>query len=132
MRGLASVGAVVLHRFVDVRVSSRIDIFLTVSGFLFSAMLLREAAENDGRIDFLRYFGRLFRRILAPAAVVIIATTIAALFILPFTLHTQMLREAVASILYYVNLELITSEEHTSELQSRGHLVCRLLLETNN
>src|SRR5690625_5945764 len=24
------------------------------------------------------------------------------------------------------------SEEHTSELQSRGHLVCRLLLETNN
>src|SRR5690625_2420021 len=24
------------------------------------------------------------------------------------------------------------SEEHTSELQSRGHLVCRLLLETRN
>src|SRR5690625_7022131 len=24
------------------------------------------------------------------------------------------------------------SEEHTSELQSRGHLVCRLLLENNN
>src|SRR5690625_4885534 len=31
-------------------------------------------------------------------------------------------------------LELVhslRSEEHTSELQSRGHLVCRLLLETN-
>src|SRR5690625_6292365 len=26
-------------------------------------------------------------------------------------------------------LELSRSEEHTSELQSRGHLVCRLLLE---
>src|SRR5207253_5548072 len=26
-------------------------------------------------------------------------------------------------------LETIRSEEHTSELQSRGHLVCRLLLE---
>src|SRR5690625_6709158 len=26
-------------------------------------------------------------------------------------------------------LELKRSEEHTSELQSRGHLVCRLLLE---
>src|SRR5690625_6836491 len=24
------------------------------------------------------------------------------------------------------------SEEHTSELQSRGHLLCRLLLENNN
>src|SRR5690625_5444822 len=44
------------------------------------------------------------------------------------------------SIQYYHELELSTpmvnfngaltrSEEHTSELQSRGHLVCRLLLE---
>src|SRR5690625_1511068 len=28
--------------------------------------------------------------------------------------------------------EKVRSEEHTSELQSRGHLVCRLLLETKN
>src|SRR5690625_6424315 len=27
------------------------------------------------------------------------------------------------------NLDVFRSEEHTSELQSRGHLVCRLLLE---
>src|SRR5690625_1582552 len=30
------------------------------------------------------------------------------------------------------DLESIRSEEHTSELQSRGHLVCRLLLEKKN
>src|SRR5439155_26173152 len=29
-------------------------------------------------------------------------------------------------------LILLRSEEHTSELQSRGHLVCRLLLEKKN
>src|SRR5690625_6642003 len=29
----------------------------------------------------------------------------------------------------YVQQKLERSEEHTSELQSRGHLVCRLLLE---
>src|SRR5207253_11313750 len=29
-------------------------------------------------------------------------------------------------------LFLLRSEEHTSELQSRGHLVCRLLLEKKN
>src|SRR5437870_8418353 len=29
-------------------------------------------------------------------------------------------------------LESTRSEEHTSELQSRGHLVCRLLLEKKN
>src|SRR5439155_9218879 len=28
-----------------------------------------------------------------------------------------------------VRLRFLRSEEHTSELQSRGHLVCRLLLE---
>src|SRR5207253_11027861 len=28
-----------------------------------------------------------------------------------------------------VGHEIVRSEEHTSELQSRGHLVCRLLLE---
>src|SRR5690625_5472595 len=31
-----------------------------------------------------------------------------------------------------VTKALSSSEEHTSELQSRGHLVCRLLLEKNN
>src|SRR5207253_10343131 len=29
-------------------------------------------------------------------------------------------------------LGVLRSEEHTSELQSRGHLVCRLLLEKKN
>src|SRR5437870_11432355 len=32
----------------------------------------------------------------------------------------------------YVNTYGMRSEEHTSELQSRGHLVCRLLLEKKN
>src|SRR5258707_6045988 len=31
-----------------------------------------------------------------------------------------------------IELAGIRSEEHTSELQSRQHLVCRLLLENNN
>src|SRR5690625_5649062 len=31
-----------------------------------------------------------------------------------------------------LDFNLIRSEEHTSELQSRGHLVCRLLLEKKN
>src|SRR5690625_6347899 len=31
-----------------------------------------------------------------------------------------------------VSSEAPRSEEHTSELQSRGHLVCRLLLEKKN
>lgn len=110
IRGLAILGVVVFHLFGNGRVSGGIDIFLTVSGFLFTAMLLRETAENHGRINFLAYFGRLFRRIFAPAAIVIMTTTIAGMLILPYTQHMQMLREAVASLLYYENLELINSQ----------------------
>src|SRR5699024_765902 len=110
IRGLAILGVVVFHLFGNGRVSGGIDIFLTVSGFLFTAMLLRETAENHGRINFLAYFGRLFRRIFAPAAIVIMTTTIAVMLILPDTQHMQMLREAVASLLYYENLELIDSQ----------------------
>src|SRR5690625_6742738 len=43
-----------------------------------------------------------------------------------FQFHTIGL---IYSWLYLRVLNQIRSEEHTSELQSRGHLVCRLLLE---
>src|SRR2546429_7344578 len=39
---------------------------------------------------------------------------------------------ALAPILPFVTDHLWRSEEHTSELQSRLHLVCRLLLEKKN
>src|SRR5690625_6289448 len=41
----------------------------------------------------------------------------------------QQQRVAIARALVTSPPVLLRSEEHTSELQSRGHLVCRLLLE---
>src|SRR5690625_6510779 len=38
----------------------------------------------------------------------------------------------IIPLLFHSVLILFRSEEHTSELQSRGHLVCRLLLEKKN
>src|SRR2546422_6557799 len=37
--------------------------------------------------------------------------------------------EPLGGVIHGMLLELVRSEEHTSELQSRLHLVCRLLLE---
>src|SRR5690625_5787985 len=37
-----------------------------------------------------------------------------------------------ADVIQIEKRDLLRSEEHTSELQSRGHLVCRLLLEKKN
>src|SRR5690625_6435580 len=40
-----------------------------------------------------------------------------------------MVPNALGPVLVTVSFGIPRSEEHTSELQSRGHLVCRLLLE---
>src|SRR5690625_1590290 len=48
--------------------------------------------------------------------------TIELLTRLPMTINAGLIKDLI-------NFEITRSEEHTSELQSRGHLVCRLLLE---
>src|SRR5690625_3755700 len=107
VRGLAILGVVLFHLFGDGRVSGGIDIFLTISGFLFTAMLLREVTENAGLINLARYFGRLFRRIVVPAVIVIVATVAAGLIIFPFPQHGQIWTEAFASLLNLKKTELI-------------------------
>lgn len=109
MRGLALLGVVLFHLFGQGRVSGGIDIFLTISGFLFISMLLREVTENDGAISFPRYFGRLFRRIFVPAFIVIVVTVGAGLIIYPAPQHAGLWSNAFASLLYFENIEIIQS-----------------------
>lgn len=110
VRGLAILGVVLFHLFGAGRISGGIDIFLAISGFLFTAMLLREAASSGGSVRIFRYLARLARRLLPPAALVIVATVAAGLIFMPSTRHEQLWSEARASLLYFENVELITSQ----------------------
>ncbi len=110
VRGLAILGVVLFHLFGAGRISGGIDIFLAISGFLFTAMLLREAAARGGTINLTRYLARLGRRLLPPAVLVIATTALVGLWLLPSTNHHQLLTEARASFLYFENVELIRSQ----------------------
>lgn len=110
VRGMAILGVVLFHLFGNGRVSGGIDIFLTISGFLFCAMVLREVAESGGRFRPGRYLARLARRLVLPAALVIAVTAAAGWFLLPATQHEQLFREARSSLLYFENWELISSQ----------------------
>ncbi|NUL48771.1 acyltransferase [Cellulosimicrobium funkei] len=110
VRGLALAGVVLFHLFGNGRTSGGLDVFLAISGFLFTGMLLREAATSGGRIDLLKYGGRLARRIVIPAALVVLVTTVVGLFVLPSTQRDQLLAESRASLLYFENLELVNSQ----------------------
>lgn len=110
VRGLALLGVVIFHLFGSGRVSGGIDIFLAVTGFLFTGMLLREATASGGTVDLMKYFGRLFRRIFVPAALVAVVTLVIGILVSPATQHRQLWAEARATLLYFENFELINSQ----------------------
>src|SRR5690625_5782321 len=49
-----------------------------------------------------------------------------------FTADQRICKEVIKVFQFFEVNYRVRSEEHTSELQSRGHLVCRLLLEKKN
>src|SRR5690625_6952658 len=74
--------------------------------------------------------GYALARIRPIASGTIFLALLSAMFIPPEATIIPLFQYAAA--LGWVDTHYPRSEEHTSELQSRGHLVCRLLLEKKN
>lgn len=108
MRGVAITLVVLFHVFGNGRVSGGIDAFLTISGFLITASLVRRAQR--GRLQWGSYLARLARRLLPALLLVLSVVTVAGLLILPPSGHAQFWRELRASALYYQNWELVASQ----------------------
>ncbi|GAA2623226.1 acyltransferase family protein [Paractinoplanes durhamensis] len=80
-----------------------VDVFFVISGFLITSLLLREA-ESTGRISVPRFYARRAMRLLPAAAVVLVATLVAARLLLPLTRLGEFAKDALAATGYVANL----------------------------
>lgn len=80
-----------------------VDVFFVISGFLITGMLLREI-EDTGRISLSKFYARRARRLLPAASLVLIATLIASIFILPPLLMPGVAVDTAVAALYVSNI----------------------------
>ncbi|MFC7275137.1 acyltransferase family protein [Paractinoplanes rhizophilus] len=80
-----------------------VDVFFVISGFLITSLLLREAGRR-GRISVLGFYRRRAVRLLPAAAVVLVATLIAARIWLPTVRLGEYCRDALSAAAYVANL----------------------------
>jgi peptidoglycan/LPS O-acetylase OafA/YrhL len=75
IRAVAALLVAIFHIWLG-RVSGGVDVFIVVSGFLITTSLLGQA-ERHGRIDLVKFWGGLSRRLLPAAVTVLVAIVIA-------------------------------------------------------
>lgn len=80
-----------------------VDVFFVISGFLISTHLLK-SLRDQGRIGFGSFYARRARRLLPAAFVVIIATVIAARFLVSPIQFGYVVKDAIAAAFYVPNL----------------------------
>ncbi len=100
-----------------------VDVFFVISGFLITSLLLREV-RSHGRVSVSRFYVRRVRRILPAATLVLVATGIAAVLLLPVTRLEQTALELAAGAAYIENFVLagqtvdyLAAEEAPSPVQ---------------
>ena len=80
-----------------------VDVFFVLSGFLITGLLLREV-RRTGRISLPTFYARRARRLLPAAALVLLVTIIAALFLMPALRVPDVAGDAASAALYVSNL----------------------------
>jgi peptidoglycan/LPS O-acetylase OafA/YrhL len=82
-----------------------VDVFFVISGFLIT-LALKAEADREGRISFSRFYGRRMRRLLPPAALVLVFTVVMAAFVLPVTQAQSVVKDVFYSAIYAINYRL--------------------------
>jgi peptidoglycan/LPS O-acetylase OafA/YrhL len=112
LRTVAALLVAVYHIWLH-RVSGGVDVFFVVAAYFLVAGLQRR--EPVGGRAVVEYYGSTARRVVPGAALVIVATIVAALFLMPDALWPAQLTHALASMLFVENWWL--AREATDYLQ---------------
>lgn len=96
-----------------------VDVFFVISGYLMTALLMKEI-DRTGRIRLLAFYARRIRRLLPAAAVVLVATIVAAKVLLTPLELSDIAKAGTATALYVVNIWLANAgtDYLASEAQS--------------
>lgn len=105
LRALALMLVAVYHIWIG-RVSGGVDVFLFLYAFLLTGTFVRRL-ENGRPLQVPRYWLHVFKRLLPPAAVTILATLLASFWLLPSSLWPTIMQQAVASAVHLENAPLV-------------------------
>jgi peptidoglycan/LPS O-acetylase OafA/YrhL len=97
-----------------------VDVFFVISGFLITGLLTREQ-ERTGTVSILKFYGRRMRRIMPAAALVLIATVLAAYHWLGYIRGAHIAEDAEWSSVFLANFHFAgvgTSYLHATEAPS--------------
>lgn len=104
LRSLAVLLVVMYHVWFG-KVSGGVDVFLFISAFLLSLSSLRKI--QDGKpLKIVSYWLHVFQRLLPAAATVILATLVAAYFVIAPSRWASLLADAKAALFYFLNWRL--------------------------
>jgi peptidoglycan/LPS O-acetylase OafA/YrhL len=86
-----------------------VDVFFVVSGFLITALLVKEVFDT-GKISIVGFYARRARRILPVASVVTMATALGAWLWFPVTRLEAVMQDAYTVIVYVVNYRFVSEQ----------------------
>ncbi|MFC8304075.1 acyltransferase family protein [Specibacter sp. NPDC057265] len=104
LRALAVLMVVSYHVWFG-RISGGVDVFLLISAFLLTGQFARKM-ESGRPLELLKYWTRLFKRLLPMIAVTLLITLGAAYFFLPESTWMSLFDQTWASLFYYQNWHL--------------------------
>lgn len=105
LRAISALLILVYHIWFN-KVSGGVDVFFVVSGYMMASVLLRQYAKHQ-RLFLWQFWGRICQRVLPSAFVVLIATLLLAMWLMPAVLQLELVKEILAASLQLENILLI-------------------------